>query len=366
MGHVFRRDKKGVIAYEQGGDLKYAYQTWHSSKPANNRGRIDVISDGIMRQKDFSLLLDAENEDVSIPVANTNTINIYSSVIFDSGFLEKALKHGITVNVFDKYGECVGSFYPNDSLKAPKVTHQQLLWYYDEKKRISLAKEFVLASIHNSLLNIRYYRNRFPNEKYSESINALCALKAKIKKEKSYEKLLLLEAQCRSIYFGCYDSFINRNEFVFDSRTRRPPRNEVNAMISFGNTILYSLISREIQKTALDVRVGFLHATNKRYESLNLDIAEIFKPLIVDRVIFSLINKREIDLKHFVKTQNEGVYISDEGKHIFLKAFYEKVDTIITEKNEKKTYNTIIVEEIRKLVRAFRGDSEYKAFRQVR
>ena len=104
MGHVFRRDKKGVIAYEQGGDLKYAYQTWHSSKPANNRGRIDVISDGIMRQKDFSLLLDAENEDVSIPVANTNTINIYSSVIFDSGFLEKALKHGITVNVFDKYG----------------------------------------------------------------------------------------------------------------------------------------------------------------------------------------------------------------------------------------------------------------------
>ena len=97
-----------------------------------------------------------------------------------------------------------------------------------------------------------------------------------------------------------------------------------------------------------------------------MDIAEIFKPLIVDRVIFSLINKREIDLKHFVKTQNEGVYISDEGKHIFLKAFYEKVDTIITEKNEKKTYNTIIVEKIRKLVRAFRGDSEYKAFRQVR
>ena len=75
----------------------------------------------------------------------------------------------------------------------------------------------------------------------------------------------------------CYDGFINRNEFVFDSRTRRPPRNEVNAMISFGNTLLYSLISREIQKTALDVRVGFLHATNKRHETLNLDIAEIFQ-----------------------------------------------------------------------------------------
>ena len=176
----------------------------------------------------------------------------------------------------------------------------------------------------------------------------------------------MLEAQCRSIYFGCYDSFINRNEFVFDSRTRRPPRNEVNAMISFGNTILYSLISREIQKTALDVRVGFLHATNKRHETLNLDIAEIFKLLIVDRVVFSLINKREIDIKHFVKTENEGVYISDKGKHIFLKAFYKKINTVITEKNEKMTYNTIIIEEIRKLVRLFRGDSEYKAFRQVR
>lgn len=67
-----------------------------------------------------------------------------------------------------------------------------------------------------------------------------------------------------------------------------------------------------------------------------------------------------------MKTKNEGVYISDEGKHIFLKAFYEKIDTVITEKNEKMTYNTIIVEEIRKLVRLFRVDSEYKAFRQVR
>ena len=109
----------------------------------------------------------------------------------------------------------------------------------------------------------------------------------------------MLEAQIRKDYYSCFDLFIKRDEFVFEKRSKRPPQNEVNALISFGNTVLYNYIATEIQKVNLDVSVGFLHSTTNRTKTLNLDIAEIFKPLIVDRVIFSLINKNEINLEHF-------------------------------------------------------------------
>ena len=140
----------------------------------------------------------------------------------------------------------------------------------------------------------------------------------------------------------------------------------VNAMISFGNTALYSLIATEIQKTALDVRVGFLHATNTRKHSLNLDLAEIFKPLLVDRVVLSLINKGEITPAHFEVMENDAVYFTTAGKRIFLSAFYEKLDTVITVGDQKMSYDSVIKEEIRKLIRHFRDKGKYKGFRQVR
>jgi CRISPR-associated endonuclease Cas1 len=137
-------------------------------------------------------------------------------------------------------------------------------------------------------------------------------------------------------------------------------------MLSFGNTVLYNLIATEIQKTPLDVRIGFLHATTTRLNSLNLDIAEIFKPLLVDRVVLSLINKGSISTEHFEACENGGVYLTTEGKRVFLRAFYDKLDTVITVKDSKMSYDSIIKEEIRKLVRHFRGEEKYRGFRQVR
>lgn len=102
----------------------------------------------------------------------------------------------------------------------------------------------------------------------------------------SIEQLMLIEARMREAYFSCFDMIIRADDFSFVKRSRRPPRNEVNAMISFGNTVLYGYISNIIMRTDLDVRIAFLHSANRRPESLNLDIAELFKPVIVDRLIF--------------------------------------------------------------------------------
>lgn len=366
LGYKFSVDKKGLIAYVADDDPKTAYYNWHGEQLKNNRGNYDLLSDGILRQKDFSLLFDTEAADTSIPVIGTDVINIHSDVVFDTGFLNTALKNKIQINIFDKNGKQIGSFIPQISLRSPKTTHEQLLAYYDSEKRMSLAREFVLASIHNTLLNIRYYGKQNEKKEYSSAIKELYKIKSEIKSVKEHRDLLILEARARQVYYRCFDLFISRDDFVFGSRSKRPPKSNVNAMVSFGNTVLYSLISTEIGKTALDVRVGFLHATNSRKASLNLDFAEIFKPLLVDRVIFSLINRGAITGKEFTSCENGAVYLTDDGKRIFLEAFYNKLNTVITVGERKMSYDSIISEEIRKLIRSFRDNEKYTAFRQVR
>ncbi len=107
--------------------------------------------------------------------------------------------------------------------------------------------------------------------------------------------LMLLEARNREIYYSCYNSIIKHADFQFTKRSRRPPLDPLNSMISFGNALLYRLIAKEIYKSQLDIRISFLHSSLWRNENLNLDLAEIFKPIIIDRLIFTLINKRMID-----------------------------------------------------------------------
>lgn len=365
LGHKFECDRKGMIAFKSENRDIASYHNWDARKPYNNRKRVNIISDGILRQKDFSIMFDTDAQDSNIPAGSTEIINLFSNVIFDAGFFNVAAKNGIIVNLFDKNGKRLGCFLPSEKLKSPPVTHEQLMSYYDTPKRLYLAMEFVLASIHNCVLNIRYYNKQHETAEYKSALSKLSNLKKKIKETENYSDLLLLEAQVRNIYYGCFDLFINKEDFTFEKRTHRPPQNEVNALISFGNTLLYTLIASEINKTALDVRVGFLHATNSRKESLNLDIAEIFKPLVVDRTIFSLINKGALQSEHF-ETGKTAVFLNAEGKRIFMRAFYDKLNTTITVKDKTVSYNSIITEEIRKLIRHFKNGEKFKAFRQVR
>lgn len=367
LGHRFRMDSKGFIITAADDSARGTYYTWRQSQIRNTHRTIDLLSDGILRKSDFSLLFETSEHSTSIPQNATDCINIYSSVIFDSGFLERALESRIYVNVFDKHGDLIGRFLPNTALHAPLLTYTQLQQYYNDGERLALAAQFVLASLHNCVLNIRYHHKQKPDPYYAEALSRIADLKKKIRACTTLDGLLMLEAQVRNAYYGCFDRFIAGSAFRFEKRSRRPPMNEVNAMISFGNTVLYNQFANRINRTALDIRIGFLHAAGAaREESLNLDIAEIFKPLIIDRVIFALINRRAIAEHHFTRENNGGVYLTSEGKSIFIRAIYAKLDEQITVQDRTHTYNMLLDEEVRKLLRHFRSGEAYKAYRQVR
>jgi CRISPR-associated protein Cas1 len=174
---------------------------------------------------------------------------------------------------------------------------------------------------------------------------------------------MAIEGNIREEYYYAFNRIICDDDFVYDKRSKRPPETRLNALISFGNSLLYVVVLSEIYKTHLDPRIGFLHATNFRRFTLNLDIAEVFKPVIVDRVIFQLLNKKMIGTKHFEKELG-GVYLNREGRDIFVREFDAKLRTVIKHREigRSVSYRRLIRLELYKLEKHLMGEKEYEPF----
>ena len=172
--------------------------------------------------------------------------------------------------------------------------------------------------------------------------------------------LMALEGNARSAYYEAWDAVLNNADFRFEKRTKRPPLNRVNALISFGNSLMYVTCLSEIYRTHLDPRIGFLHTTNYRRYSLNLDLAEIFKPIIVDRVIFTLINKGMLTASSFTKDSG-GIFLKDAARQTFLKAYDERLKSTLMMPRLKRhvSYKRLIRMECYKLEKHLLGDEPY-------
>ena len=178
-------------------------------------------------------------------------------------------------------------------------------------------------------------------------------------------QLMMIEARARQKYYSCFNYILENKKFRFEKRTRRPPRDPLNAMISFGNTLLYQKIANEINRTSLDICIGIVHAAGSRPESLNLDLADLFKPIIVDRTIFILVNRKMIDTTDFVEVENDGIFISNRGKKLFIQEFERKLYQKIEIDNQERSYEYVIRREIQKLKKFMETGEEYKPYKYV-
>lgn len=221
--------------------------------------------------------------------------------------------------------------------------------YEDVAARLDLARKLEIAGISNLRANLRYYHRRKGRTALKEAIEYLSGLIQKMNEAKDVNQLMTIEAQARQHYYRCFNWILEDEDFVFEKRTRRPPEDPLNAMISFGNTLLYQKIANEINRTSLDIRIGIVHAAGSRPESLNLDLADLFKPIIVDRTLFTLINRNMLDAEDFVEVEKNGIYLSGKGKKQFIQEFERKLYQKIQIDGCDRTYDFVIKSEIQKL-----------------
>lgn len=311
LGYSLIKEKNNIeILRREKTRLKY-YNYWKESSLKQNGNEIHVISDGILSQREYTIIFENKDKKVYFPVENTKSINIYSNVIMNTNFFTTMNYKNVIVNIFDKSNRYIGKFIPQNTRKSSLTLLKQVSIYIDDNKRLEMAKNILTSGIYNLKSNLKYYNRRYKID-IKEKINKIEKIENKIRVCKNYSELLLSEARIREIYYSCFNEIIKDDNFKFIKRTKRPPKDELNCLISFGNTLLYNYIAKEIYKTTLDIRVGYLHATNNRYESLNLDLADIFKPIIVDKVIFKIINKKIINKEIHFEKRDDGVFLNEK------------------------------------------------------
>lgn len=366
LGYGFKQnnDSSTVSVIRNSEKKSNYYGTWHASAIQKTDKDYHIISDGILNRKDFTILFEEEKRKVYIPVESCASINIYSNVYFGKSFLEYANEQKLIVNMFDKYGNFLGSFHSENHYMRSAVLLKQATFYNDIKRRTELAIKIEQASLHNERENLRYFYKHTKKESLKAVIDILSDCIDKMKKAVDVNEVMMVEARAKQKYLQAFDEMIDNPEFVFEKRTKRPPQNAVNALISFGNTFLYRRIANEIYKTALDIRIGIVHSANNRSESLNLDIAEIFKPVIVDKTIFSVIHNLQLHSKtHFEITEEGGVYLNNIGRRIFINEMEDKLNDKLSVNGQKITYDRIIKNEIHKILDYIENGEKYKPFK---
>ncbi|WP_339063927.1 type I-B CRISPR-associated endonuclease Cas1b [Tepidibacillus marianensis] len=327
-----------------------------------------IFQSGQLRRKDNSLYFETEERRRFIPVEDTNDIYIFGEVDVSKKFLEFASQKEICVHYFNHHGYYSGTFYPREHLNSGHVILKQAEHYIDYEKRLNLAKTFVTGSIGQMNQVLKYYRNRkdTSQEFLSGLIEELDKEEERIENTKTVEELMAVEGHSREKYYTSFDYIIDNEDFPFERRSQRPPLNRLNALISFGNTIVYTMALSEIYKTYLDPRIGYLHSTNFRRFSLNLDVAEIFKPIIVDRLIFTLINKKMIAKKDFDK-HVDGILLSENGRKKFIEELDKRMKTTVNHRHLGKSvsYRRLIRLELYKLQKHILGEKVYEPYQSL-
>lgn len=295
-----------------------------------------------------------------LPVEGVKNLFCFGSLDANSALYIFLGKHQIGVHFFDYYEHYTGSFMPKDYLLSGKVIVNQVAHYSCHKKRMVIAQQFIQGAAFNMLKNLKYYAKRDRN--LSGQIQQIEELVKSVEHTTAVDELMGIEGNIRMAYYSGFGEIIN--DFEMNNRTKQPPNNEVNAMISFVNMICYTACLDQIYHTQLNPTISFLHEPGFRRYSLALDLAEVFKPLLADRLIFSLLNKKMIKASDFDQKVNSCL-LKESGRKTVMRAWDEKLNETIKHRTLEKSisYKRLIRLECYKLVKHVMGMQEYKPFK---
>lgn len=320
-----------------------------------------ITSMGELSRKDNSLCFRKDGKNVYIPVENTKEIFCLNEVTINSKLLDFLSRNNIVMHFFNYYGDYSGTFYPKDQYMSGKLLIEQVRKF--ETNRLIVAKAIV-KGIGVNVREVLYHYYKHDKKEVKAAIDWLKDdFTVRIDKSTDIQGLMSCEGEMWARFYDTFKFFLPE-DFVMNKRVKRPPDNPMNALISFGNTLLYSKTVSAIYRTHLDQRISFLHEPVERRFSLSLDISEPFKPIIVFRTIFDLVNNRKLQVaKHFDAKTNYCV-LNDEGRKIFIEAFESRLESVFMHKTLKRrvSYRTAIKLDCYKLIKFILEDRPFIPF----
>ncbi len=319
-------------------------------------------NDGIIRRKDNTItFMSEENGNRDLPIENMGNLYVMSDMSLNTSLINLLSKYGVCIHFFNYYSFYTGSFYPREQLVSGNIIVKQVEYYQDNEKRMMIARALIDGASYNIFRNLRYYNGRGKDVKIE--METIEDLRKNIPKTTGIKELMGYEGNIRKTYYSVWNKIIDQ-DIDFTKRVKNPPDNMINTLISFVNTLVYTKVLGEIYQTQLNPTISFLHEPGTRRFSLSLDIAEIFKPLLADRLIFSLLNRNQITEKSFTKNLNY-LHLTKDASKTIVSELDAKLQTTIKHRDLDKSvsYQYLIRLECYKIIKHLLGEKEYEPFK---
>ena len=311
-----------------------------------------ILSEGILKRKENTIYFVSEKGKKPIPINKVYSIYAYGQITFSSQVMSLLSKNGVPIHFFNYYGFYSGSYYPRETLLSGDLLVKQADYYLNIQKRLELAKLFVEGAANNILKVLAYYKIE----------NNIKETLSELNSTNKITEIMNIEGRIRSEYYSKFDEILP-DDFKMEGRSRQPPKNMINSLISFGNSMMYSTVLTELYNTQLNPTISYLHEPSERRFSLSLNLSDIFKPIFVDRLIFYMVNKRMLSKKDFNEDLN-CCLLNDKGRNKFIKEYNKRLEKTIKHKKLKKnvSYQRLIRLEAYKLKKHILGIEKYDPF----
>ena len=320
-----------------------------------------ITSIGELKRKDDSLCFRKNQKNIYLPVENIKEIYCLNEVSLNTKLIDFLSSKNIIIHFFNYYQGYSGMFYPKEKYINGKLLIRQVNAFNDNREIIAKA---IVNGIGKNIYEVLYHYYKHEKKEVKETLDW-------IKKEMpiyltnadNIKKILSVEGELWQRFYSTF-KYILPEDFVMNKRVKRPPDNPINALISFGNTLLYTKTISAIYQTHLDQTISFLHEPTEQRFSLSLDLSEVFKPIIVFRTIFELVNNHKLKIeKHFDKKTNYCL-LNDSGRQIFIEAFEARIESKFQHSKLKRkiSYKTAIKYDGYKLIKYLYEGKEFKPF----
>jgi CRISPR-associated protein Cas1 len=305
-----------------------------------------------------------------VPLHNLEGITTFGRQGASPALMRKCAEAGIALNFLTEHGRFMASVVGEERGNV-LLRRTQYRYADDEEKCVMIARNILFGKLYNSRWvlerTLRDHELRVDANKISKAARVIADLGVSVHSVQTSGVLFGLEGEAATHYFSVFDDMIlnNKKDFFFKARSRRPPMDNVNALLSFTYSILANDVSAALTGVGLDAFVGFLHKDRPGRRSLALDLMEELRAPLADRFVLTLINMRQMSGSDFQHMESGAVVIKDDARKTFLTAWQNRKKEQIEHPflKEKIEWGLVPYAQALLLARMLRGDlEEYPPF----
>lgn len=322
-----------------------------------------IIHKGVdISYKDQTIYVQDKDLSYSLPIQSVNSVQIFANNVLNADFIRACMKYHIPMYFISVKGKYLGKI---NNIQSHAIENRltQYAVYFDEDRKLSLAKDIIAGKIRNSLQMLYRFR-RLIGYNLSEEIEQIVRVRNSIDSVKDIQTLMGYEGIVARHYFQGIGRTLPE-AFQFSTRTKHPPLDPANSMLSFGYTLLANNIMTAIEVNGMDPYIGFIHSTIRNNPALVLDMMEEFRAIMVDSIVISLIESRKVKYEDFQFKEGKNctpVFIGNNVKKELIGAYEKRLKVKVDYDGRTVPFIKVFYYQVEKMKEAIKSNTDYKPF----